>query len=432
MRRLVLLVVFCWMVCQSPVWGEDWPHWRGPNRDGRVSSDSGYKAGQWLSDKPDWQAKVGAGSSSPLVIDGRLYTMGWRDGEEHLVCLDATTGNGIWRASYAAPRYGRHATGDQALYSGPSSTPEYDADTGFLYSLGSDGDLHCWDTRRQGQRVWHVNLYAKYGAEQRPKVGRSGRRDYGYTSSPLVYRDWLIVEVGAAAGNLVAFDKGDGREVWTSQASSPAGHNGGPVPITVEGVACVAVHNFDGLLVVRLDSGKEGETIATYPWKTSFANNIATPGVSGNNVVITSAYNHYKIARLQISLNGARKVWEQPYASKVCSPVIHDGHVYWAWRELICLDFATGQLRWKGGRFGEPGSCIVTGDDRLIVWAKRGDLILAETARRSPSAYRQLAARTGVFRRDAWPHVVLAGGRVYCKDRDGNLACFAAPGNTGM
>ena len=63
-------------------------------------------------------------------------------------------------------------------------------------------------------------------------------------------------------------------------------------------------------------------------------------------------------------------------------------------------------------------------DDRLIVWANRGDLILTETARRSPDKYRQLAAKTGLFRTDAWPHVVLAGGLLYCKDRDGNLICL--------
>lgn len=59
-------------------------------------------------------------------------------------------------------------------------------------------------------------------------------------------------------------------------------------------------------------------------------------------------------------------MWEQDQASKVCSPVIHQGHVYWAWRSMTCLDFETGKVQWQGGQFGDAGSCIVTADDRLI------------------------------------------------------------------
>ena len=90
----------------------------------------------------------------------------------------------------------------------------------------------------------------------------------------------------------------------------------------------------------------------------------------------------------------------------------------------MCLDFKTGSLKWKGGKIGYPGSCILTADDRLIVWSGRGDLTLVETARRSPDRYQKLAERKGLFRTDAWPHVVLAAKRLYCKDRAGNLICF--------
>ena len=111
-------------------------------------------------------------------------------------------------------------------------------------------------------------------------------------------------------------------------------------------------------------------------------------------------------------------------ASGVCSPIIHKGCVYWAWRGVHCLDFATGKELWTGGKVGSPGSCILPGDDRIIVWADNGDLSLAEAAQRSPKQYRELAKRRRIFRRDAWPHVVLSCGRLFCKDRDGNLACF--------
>ncbi len=234
----------------------------------------------------------------------------------------------------------------------------------------------------------------------------------------------MIVEVGAAAGTLIAFDKRTGKEQWTSEANDPAGHTGGLVPIRVQGVPCVAVMTFRGLLVTRIDRGNEGKTVAKYEWTTDFANNIATPAVFENFVVITSGYNHHAICKLEITLHGARKVWQQEFASKICSPVIYKECVYWVWRRLRCLDFETGKQKWEGGNFGDAGSCIVTADDRLILWGGRGKLALVDTASRSPAKYHELVMVDRVLPADAWPHIVLANGRLYCKDRDGHLACF--------
>lgn len=423
------LVVVVWsVICSTvPLVAEDWPHWRGPNRNDIVAESSGWTAKGWIENRPSWKAKVGEGSSSPIVVGERLFTMGWRDQQDSVYCLNAATGKEIWSVSYECPQYGRVATGDEGLYSGPTSTPEYDKATGFLYTLSCDGDLNCWDTNQRGSRVWGINLFEEYSVGRRPRVGRSGLRDYGYTTAPLIYGDWVIVEVGAAAGTLVAFSKTTGKQTWLSEAQGPAGHTGGLVPMTVEGVPCVATMTFRGLLVARVDSANAGKTVAEYEWITDFINNIATPAVFENQVVITSAYNHFAICKLEITLGGARKLWEQSYASKACSPVIHKGHVYWAWQQLHCLDFATGKQKWEGGNFGDPGSCIATADDRLIVWGGRGKLALVETAQRSPPKYHEVASIERVFATDAWPHVTLANGHLHCKDRDGNLARFEVP-----
>jgi outer membrane protein assembly factor BamB len=204
-----------------------------------------------------------------------------------------------------------------------------------------------------------------------------------------------------------------------------AGHTAGPVAITVEGVPCVAVLTQRHLAVIRMDKGHEGKTVATYDWVTDFANNVASPAVRDNFVLVTSQYNQNAICKLKITLKGAEKIWSQPYPSKVCTPVIHDGHVYVAWHKVRCLDWATGELVWEGGVVGDPGSCVVTADDRLVVYAGRGRLSLVETAKRSPKAYTELAIKEGIFKAEAWPHVAVAGGRVLCRDRAGNLACFS-------
>lgn len=399
---------------------EDWPHWRGPDRNGTVAESSGWGSAGWPLQEPLWARNVGPGGTSPLAIGGRLYTMGWNRDQDHVTCLDGATGKELWTTSYAAPAYGRHHVGDEKSYSGPTATPEYDPATGHLYTLGADGDLRCWDTRKAGKRVWGVNLNATYDVEKRPHVGAE-LRDYGFTTSPLLHGEWIIVQVGAREGTVMAFDKETGKRKWVSECRDPAGHAGGMAPLRVDGVPCVALMTLKNLLVVRLDRGNEGKTAALYPWTTDFGNNVATPAVHESDVLITSEYNHRAICRVHVTLGGAAKVWEKPYASKVCSPVIHQGSVYWVWQKVRCLDFATGEQKWQGGDFGDAGSCIVTADGKLIVWGGTGRLSLVETA---AEAYTELARAVRVFATTVWPHVVLSDGRLYCKDRDGNLKCF--------
>lgn len=403
----------------------DWPHWRGLERNGHTAENSGWEAGAWPLPGPAWSTQLGQGCSAPIVVGDRVYALGWADKKDHVHCLEAATGKKLWTVSYPCPQYGRYHKGDEDAYSGPSATPEYDPQTGYLYTLSADGDLNCWDTQDRGRKVWGVNLYTTYGVKQRPEVGRAGtHRDYGYITAPLVRGESLIVAVGAREGNLMAFGKRDGKRQWASECTGPAGHCGGMTPMTVEGIPCLAVLTLRNLVVVRLDEGKEGKTLAQHEWVTDFGNNIASPAVKDNFVLITSEYNRNSICKLEITRAGAKKVWEQRYASKACTPVIHNGHVYWAWQRLYCLDFKTGERKWAGGSFGDPGSCIVTSDGRLIVWGERGKLVLAESADRSPGEYKELARMVRLAGNHAWPHIVLAGGKLYCRDRDGASKCF--------
>ncbi|MBM4072071.1 MAG: hypothetical protein FJ271_24560 [Planctomycetes bacterium] len=403
--------------------GADWPHWRGPNRDGTSPESSGFDAGAWKNLKPVWRVNVGRGCSAPLVVAGKVYTTGWKAGKDFVSCHDAVTGKEIWSQAYNCPQYGRKALGDQDQYAGPSSTPEFDAATRFPYTLSTDGDLNCWDTDNQGRNVWRLNLHKRYRVAQRPRVAQSGHRDYGFTTAPLVAGDQVLVEAGAAEGTVLAFDKRTGKEAWRSELKEPAGHTGGLVPMTIEKVSCVAVLTHFHLAVMRLDDGNEGKTVARYPWVTEFANSIPTPAVHGPHVLVTSAYNQMKMCKVKITLRGAEKVWESRNPSGVCSPVIHKGRVYFAWRGIRCLDFDTGKRLWAGVNTGYPGSCIVTGDDRLICWTGHGQLYLVDA--RDATSLAILTQKNDVLPAQAWPHVVLASGRLFCKDRDGNLVCLA-------
>lgn len=412
------------IVLSKPTDAEDWPFWRGARHDDVSAEDSRWNQESWPPKDASWAAKVGEGASAPVVADGKLFTLGWADGADTVACFGAESGKPLWKQSYPCPQYGRRSEGDKGLYSGPSASPAYDRDTGLLYTLSTDGDLNCWDTKQGGRRVWNVNFYDEFDISQRPLVGARRLRDYGFTASPLIHGDWLIAEVGDDEGALIGFDKRSGKRVWSSESKDPAGHTGGLVPMTVDGIPCAVALTIRNLLVARLDNGHVGETLAEFPWVTDFANSIATPAVSGSSVVITSEYNQYSICRIDVSRDGAKLVWKEPYASGVCSPVIHKGHIYWCWRGVYCLDFETGRPLWRGGVFGDTASCLVTSDDRLIVWADRGELVLAETATRSPKQYTELTRRRGIFESDVWPHIVLSDGRLFCKDRNGNIKCF--------
>ncbi|MCA9144316.1 MAG: PQQ-binding-like beta-propeller repeat protein [Planctomycetales bacterium] len=420
--RLLAIVVV--LTSTSTTLADDWTQWRGLDRKGIVAEDSGWDRKAWPPGDAEWTTQVGAGGSAPIVADGRLYTIGWSDDHVLVRCFDVATGRELWERSYACPIYGRQSEGDKGLYSGPSACPVFDRDTGYLFTFSTDGHLNCWDTRNEGRPVWGLNFYDRFDVPQRPLVGSRRLRDYGYTASPLIYGEWIIAEVGDDTGNMIAFSKRTGEQVWASRSKDPAGHTGGIVPIVVDNIPCAAVLTIRNLLVARLDQGHEGETLAEFPWVTDFANSIATPAVVENSVVITSEYNQYSICRIDISLAGAQLIWKQPYASGVCSPVIHQGFVYWCWRGLYCLDFATGKPIWRGGRFGDTASLLATTDDRLVVWADRGELVLVESAVREPKAYKELARKQQIFANDVWPHIVLSGGKLFCKDRDGNLKCF--------
>ena len=425
----VILGALAALLSAGPAGAADWPQWRGPERSGISPESSDWPAG-WPPRKL-WSRNVGAGCTSPVIADGRIYVMGWKGtgrgnpvGTDTVQCLDARTGRTLWKQSYRCRYQGRFRTGDTRQYGGPSSTPAYDAAAKRLYTLSIDGDLRCWDAAR-GRPVWTENLYDEHKALRRPDVGK-GRRDYGFTSSPLVRGGVVVVEVGAGQGTVMAFDKATGRRRWASALKGPAGHTAGPVPMTVRGIPCLATLTLTKLVVMRADKGNEGKTLAEYPWRTDYACSIATPAVAAGRVVLTSSYNRKRTELVEVSPGRAVRKWQSRYHALVSTPVVHKGRVYVVHRQLHCLDLATGKLKWRGGSFGH-GSCLVSaGDDKLIAFGN-GRLALVD-ASPSASKYRELARVDRVVPKTCYPQVALAGGIICCKDRAGNMVGFSVGG----
>ncbi len=433
MTRKLLLTICLLLLAPCVAAAADWPQWLGPSRDGSTPEKCGWPAG-WPP-KRLWARDFGFGCTSPIMAGGRLYVMGWAGGErgrprgnpvgtDTVYCLDAATGRELWKQSYRGRYQGRYRTGDVDRYGGPSSTPALDAASGRLYTLGIDGDLRCWDANAGGRPVWEKQLYDEYKVPQRPDSG-GGARDYGFTSSPLVRGDAVIVEVGAPGGTVMAFDAETGALRWSSQYSGPAGHTAGPVPMVVDGVDCLADLALFELVVMRLDPGHEGRTVATYKWQTNFGCNLATPAVDGSRVVLTSGYNRSRTSMVEIAPGAARQVWTSRAFAVVGSPIVRKGSVYVPGNRLSRLSLADGSVKWRGPYLAD-GSCLATADDKLITFGD-GRLALVDAA---PDAkeYREMSVVEKVVPRECYPHVALSGGIICVKDRDGNLVCYSVAG----
>ncbi len=168
----------------ATVRGDDWPHWRGPTRNGKTAESSCYSPGWELPRQAASEAQVGHGGSAPIIAAGRAYFLGWADQKETLTCLDLKSGTLIWRQEYRAPQYGRQATGDEGLYDGPSGAPEYDTATKWLFTLGTDGELRAWDTEHGGALKWRRNLYDDY----QKLFGKAPRNPVGMVASASIGR----------------------------------------------------------------------------------------------------------------------------------------------------------------------------------------------------------------------------------------------------
>ena len=424
---LVVIAVLLW---DGQCRAVDWPQWRGSNANDIADEPSGWPKA-WPP-KMLWTAEMGLGCATPIIADGRLYVMGWTanapgrptgnpPGTDSLWCLDPATGKTLWKQSYPSLCQGRLREGDLNQYGGPNGAPAFDPASGLICTLGGDGDLRCWDTRQTGKLAWQLNLYESFNVPQRPHTGK-GLRDYGYTSSPLLHGPWVIIEVGAKEGTVIAFDRKTGKVAWKSQHTEPAGFTGGSAIFQVEGKDCLAVFTVEHILVLRLDPGHEGKTVGTFHWRTDFACHVASPTPVGSSLLITSTHNQRRLALLDVTLAGITERWSSKRYAVVCSPVVHKGRIYLVNNALECLDLKTGELLWRGGRFGN-GSCLVTADDKVLAFGS-GTLALVD-ASAGQAEYKPLAEVTDIVPDICYPRVVLSNGRIFCKDRSGRLVCFS-------
>jgi len=404
MRTATTVVAMSTLLCllSAMSFAADWPQWHGPNRDG-VSEETGWSS-SWPEGGPKqvWKLSVGVGYSSVAVSNGRVYAMGNVDKTDTVYCLNANTGAEIWKHSYPCAAEGNG-------YPGPASTPTVDG--GFVYTMSREGHIHCLNTE-SGDVVWSKNAVEDYGA----KIP-----NWGLASSPLVLDKIVVLDVGIA----LALDKSTGEliwktkdygEAWTDLKNHPQGGGySSAIAFDLDGSQMLAVFNATGLVILDPGSGQE---LMLYPWETEWNVNAATPIISGDEVFIASGYN-VGGALLKISDGKLTEVWKSKETrNQLNSSVLWEGHLYgFDEKELKCLDWKTGGVKWVQKGLGK-GSLMIA-DGKLIALGEKGKLVIAEA---SPEAFNELASAK-VLEGLCWTVPVLSNGKIYCLNHEGDLVC---------
>jgi outer membrane protein assembly factor BamB len=394
----LLTTILCFAILAPAARAEDWPNYRGPHHDA-VSTETGWTT-QWSPEGPPvlWKANVGVGFSSFAVSGGRSYTAGSAGNTSTIYCFDADSGKIVWKHSYASE------LGDHDFEGGTTSTPTLDGDR--VYFISRAGDLFCFDAA-SGKVFWQENIHA----ETKIRVP-----DWGYGGSPLVMGDLLVLNVGGAG---VAVNKTTGKVVWKS-ASEDCGYST-PVPMSALGKSLVVLSNRHAFLAVEVQTGKEVWRIR---WATQYGANAADPIVDGDRVLISSGYG--KGAALLQSADGEpTAIWRSKVLRVHLNPAVRQGEFvygldgdYTEGASLKCVEFATGKEKWTQADCG-PGSLIIA-DGKLIVLNEKGQLSIAPA---TPDGFKVIA-HAQVLGGKCWTSPVLSGGRIFCRDAQGDVVCL--------
>lgn len=329
--------------------------------------------------------------------DGELT----RDEFSAFYAQNVSTGDGILTRDELKGVFGgyRNGQGD-----GPRGTPTIDGNR--VFAEGGNGDVTCLDLAT-GKTIWHVNLMDDLG----------GRRPtWGFSESPLIVGDWVIVTPGGAKGTVAALDKLTGNLVWQSGENTEAAHYSSPIVTTIGGIEQIVQFARESAFGVTLNDGK-------LLWKYDGANNgtanCCTPIVDQDHVFVASAYGTGG-GLAKITTSGTGQSAQEVYFEKKMS--IHHGGIIKigdylysnGGGTLICMNFLTGDIEWQSRSVGK-GS-LTAADGMLYVLSERQEMALVEA---TPEEYRE----RGRFRfesqgRPSWAHPVVIGGRLYIRDQN--------------
>ena len=397
-RSRMIMVGCAILMVAGGVFAQDWPQWRGPNRDGKVT---GFAAPQqWPQELTQkWKTTVGAGDATPALVGQKLYVFTRQGDDEVTLCLSASDGKELWRDAYAA----QAVTGAASRHPGPRSSPTV-AD-GKVVTLGVGGVLSCLDAAG-GKLVWRKDPFPKV-------VPRF------FTSvSPIVVDGMAIAHLGGAGnGALIAYDLADGTEKWRWGAEGP--DYASPVLLTADGTKQIVTLTEKSIVGVGAADG-------TLLWQRPFpparrAYNSATPIVDGQTVIYTGAARGTFAVKIEKQTDGfvAKELWgNADLAPQFNTPVLRDGLLFGLSNRgnLFCINAQTGQTAWtdETGRDRGGFTAMVSAGSCLLALPSSGELLVFKP---SAEQYEQVAA-IKVADTATYAHPVIAGNRIFVKDQE--------------
>jgi outer membrane protein assembly factor BamB len=436
--RWMLLVCGCLLAACASAIGDDWPQWRGPDRTD-VSREKGLLQA-WPNGGPKllWTSKnAGVGLSSFAVVGDRLYTMGARDKDEFVLCLDVkNNGKELWAAKLGPIfTFKTNTWGD-----GPRATPTVDGE--FVYVLGGQSELACLKCA-DGTVVWSKNLIKDFGGqvmEQGPPI------NWGYTESPLVDGDMLICCPGGPQGTMMALDKKTAKLIWRTKELPDQATNSSVVVANIGGVRQYVQTTYKGATgggVAGVDAAT-GKLLWYAPLRKYYITAICpTPIVKGDVVYVTAGENA-GCNLFEITKDAAGKFKAEERYSKANQKVMHNDHggvvlvgdFVFGYSNPIgwtCQEFKTGKEIWsertrlagKGSLTCADGCLYLLSDDGELVLLKATNAGWDETGRFTlPAKSKVRGVEPNFIRAGVWTHPVVANGRLFVRDQE-LLFCFA-------
>ncbi len=380
----------------SAVRATNWPRVRGPDREGTAAEADLLRS--WSEGQPRevWRQAIGTGYSAVTAVGGRLYTMDADENQEHVLCLDATTGELIWKVD--AGEFVQAELGD----GGPRSTPT--VVDGIVHTTTSQARLLAL-AAEDGKLIWKRDL---------TEMGPSPR--FGYAASALVDGEAVILEVGDKdkSPGIVAFDRQTGEVTWSS-LEGPAGYSSAIVA-EIGGVRQYVVFRRAGQEAAGLSTS--GEVLWRFPTPDALAAIVMPIFMPPDRIFVSTSDDSFggHMIRVVAGEHGfeVEELWsERLMRNHFNNSVLVDGHLYgFDNGTLRCLDAATGEKRWAKRGFGK-GSVVASGDLLFVL----SDAGLAVLVRATPEGFEELG-RLQVMEGRSWTAPSLADGRLYLRDFD--------------
>ena len=397
MNRTMTAVAGVLAVSASCALAQDWPQWRGPNRDAKASGFSAPKT--WPKELTQkWKVPVGLGDATPALVGNKLYVFARQDDDEVIRCLDAANGKELWQEKYAA----QAVSGPSAsLHSGPRSSPT--VAEGKIVTLGVGGVLSCVDAAK-GKMLWRKDDF-------------SGAWPRFYTaSSPIITGGLCIAQLGDESnGGIVAYDLATGNEKWKWTGDGTA--YASPVLLTVEGTKMVVTLTPKKIVGIGVTDGK-------LLWEAPFpaqgrAYNAATPIVEGQTVIYAGSGRGTKAVKIEKTADGfaAKELWSNlDNGVQFNTPVLKGGQLYGIWQngEIFCLDAQSGKTLWSTDLGGRGFGSIVDAGSVLLALTPKGELTVFAP---SDKEYQKLAGYK-VADTETYAYPVAAGKGLFVKEKD--------------